>query len=137
MKIAINGRFLTRRITGVERYARELIKALPPSNDKFQFVLLAPSQNLFDLPKNIDIIKDNFFLKGHLWEQFRLPYLVKKYNADILWSPCNTGPAMVKEQIVTIHDAAVFAHPEGFSKKFVFLYNCNKECVLAPNINEL
>jgi hypothetical protein len=44
MEIAINGRFLTQRITGVQRYAHELVDAfddLAGSNADFRIVVLS------------------------------------------------------------------------------------------------
>ncbi len=56
---------------------------------------------------------------GHAWEQFRLPQMVR---GSLLWSPCNTGPLAVSRQVVTMHDAAVFDHPEWFAPNFASLY---------------
>jgi len=120
-KILINARFLCRKVTGVERYARELIKVLVMSKD-YDYLLMTPKGEIIDPLPNVTIIQDKSFLKGHFWEQIRLPYLVRKFKADFLWSPCNVGPVSVKNQIVTIHDASVFVHPECFSRKFVFFY---------------
>lgn len=54
-------------------------------------------------------------MKGHLWEQFELPFYAKD---GLLINLCNTGPAFNKNQIVTIHDAAVFNYPKAFSFAF-------------------
>src|SRR3546814_17423168 len=43
-------------------------------------------------------------------------------RGGIIWSPCNTGPLMARRQIVTIHDASVFEHPEWFSPRFGAFY---------------
>ncbi len=96
--IAINGRCLTRRITGVERYAHEISQhfSLPAR-------ILQPDQPLGQIT-------------GHLWEQFILPMQTHKH--DVLWSPANAGPWVVSNQIVTIHDASVFDHPEWFRPSF-------------------
>ena len=58
-------------------------------------------------------------VKGHLWEQCRLPTLVR---GALLWSPGNTGPIAVKKQVVTIHDASTLDHPEWFTPKFARTY---------------
>jgi len=122
-KILINARFLTKPISGVERYARNLVRALTEvKQNQYNFVLLTHHGKLIDPPVNIKIIQDNSILTGHLWEQVRLPYLARKYKADVLWSPCNVGPVFAKKHIVTIHDASVFAGPQWFSKRFRMLY---------------
>ncbi len=100
--IVINGRFLTRRITGVERYGNEVTKRLTDP---------------------IRIIKPNSALKGgwgHYWEQVNLPRSIKSH--EVLWSPANTGPLSVQKQVVTIHDACVIDHPEWFHPGFAAWY---------------
>src|SRR3546814_1923313 len=57
--------------------------------------------------------------RGHGWEQMSLPLQAR---GGIIWSPCNTGPLMARRQIVTIHDASVFEHPEWFSPRFGAFY---------------
>ena len=39
-----------------------------------------------------------------------------------LWSPGNTGPLAVENQVVTIHDLATIDHPEWFSRRFATWY---------------
>lgn len=96
-KVAINGRFLSRRMTGVGRYAGEVSKRLN-------------SSRIIQPPNNIGQIE------GNLWEQIILPGQIKK--DEILWSPANAGPWLVKNQVLTIHDASVFDHPEWFRPHF-------------------
>ena len=82
-KIYINGRFLTQNITGVQRYAIEIVKALDKYlnddklNNEYKFEIVCPKnikQKL--ILKNIKI-KQIGILKGHLWEQIELPLYVK------------------------------------------------------------
>jgi glycosyltransferase involved in cell wall biosynthesis len=56
---------------------------------------------------------------GHLWEQLVLPLRVRR---RALWSPANVGPLAVGRQVLTIHDAAVFDHPEGFTRSYARWY---------------
>lgn len=62
------------------------------------------------------------YLKGHLWEQLVLPWAIKRFGANLLWCPGNCGPLRVANQVVTIHDAEVFAVPEGLNPRFVRWY---------------
>jgi len=98
VKIAINGRFQQRRSTGVDRYAHEISKRLTAAN-----YVITPTRPLGQIA-------------GHFWEQMILP--AKAQCGDILWSPANAGPWSVKNQVVTIHDASVFDHPEWFNPTF-------------------
>lgn len=95
--IAINGRFLTRRQTGVERYAYEISTRLTDARH------IAPSR-----PPGL--------LAGHAWEQLILPARLRR--GEILFSPANAGPWTVRTQAVTLHDASVFDHPEWFRPAF-------------------
>jgi glycosyltransferase involved in cell wall biosynthesis len=124
-KVYINGRFLTQRITGVQRFALEFVKALDKLievNDiclSFELVIMTPRNIINDIKlKNIKVIPVGR-LKGHLWEQLELPF----YSRDgLLVNLCNTGPLLKRKQIVTIHDVAVYSKPEGFTKKFIYWY---------------
>ena len=48
-------------------------------------------------------------------EQFILPL---RANGRLIWGPCSR-PCVSTNQLVTIHGAAVFDHPEWFSSSFV------------------
>lgn len=100
MKIYANVRSISGRTTGVQRYGREILSRI----------------------ENIIIVgegKDSG-ITGHLWEQTVLPKLT---SDGLLWSPANTGPITVQNQVVTIHDVAALDHPEWFSSKFSAWYN--------------
>lgn len=117
-KIYINGRFLTQKITGVQRYAEEIIKAIDSQViDKvnYKWILLVPKNIIRNLKlENIEIKKIGY-LKGHLWEQIELPF----YSKDgILLNFCGCAPIIKKNQMTTIHDAAVCVMPESFSFLF-------------------
>ena len=121
MRIYINGRFLTQRITGVQRYALEITKALDNliSKDtafqKHEYIVIAPKNVLYKVKlKNMSFVQRGI-LKGHLWEQFELPV----YSRDgFLMNFCNCAPLIKRNQTVTIHDAAVSAVPYAFSLAF-------------------
>lgn len=120
--IAISGRFLTQGVTGVQRYAIEMVSSLSKLQSRYQFVVVAPPGKLVSEVPNL--IQDNFPLGGHLWEQLRLPWLVKKMQADLLWCPGFSAPLLNfgVPLIVTLHDAAIFAGPEWFSPGFGLYY---------------
>ncbi|EJV57860.1 hypothetical protein IEO_04868 [Bacillus wiedmannii] len=130
MKIYINGRFLTQKITGVQRVAHEIVKQLDNVNAGMEIIILVPKNTLQNIGidfKNIKI-KEIGFLKGHLWEQLELPLYTMN---DLLINFCNTAPLFKKNQIVYIHDAAVYSRPTGYSKNFVrwykLLYSCTSK----------
>ena len=124
-KIYINGRFLTQNITGVQRYAIEIVKVLDKYlndnrlNDEYKFEIVCPKNIKQKLVlRNINI-KQIGKLKGHLWEQIELPLYVKD---KFLFNFCNCAPLIKKNQIVVIHDAAVSAMPDSYSFLFKVWY---------------
>jgi glycosyltransferase involved in cell wall biosynthesis len=59
-------------------------------------------------------------LNGHLWEQCELPRFARR---GILLNPCGAAPLMHGKQVTTIHDAAVFDMPQGYSCRFRMWYS--------------
>ncbi len=121
--IFINGRFLTRPITGVQRYAREVVGHIDDilgTGRDLRFVCLAPPESI-DPPawKNIPVRRVGFN-RGNLWEQLDLPIHA---GGDLLFSPANIGPWHYPHQVVTFHDASVFAMPQAYSILFRAKYH--------------
>ncbi|MBI2072180.1 MAG: glycosyltransferase family 4 protein [Gemmatimonadetes bacterium] len=123
-RIAVNARFLCERVTGVQRYAIEVCQALIPrlAGQGIEVVLLAPKGKLLPLGGGAQVVQADRALHVYAWEQLVLPRMVRATGADLLWSPCNLGPLAVARQVVTIHDASIFAHPEWFDWRVALLY---------------
>jgi glycosyltransferase involved in cell wall biosynthesis len=100
--ILINVRSRNAPLTGVQRYIGEMCDQL-----KGRIRWVGPRRPLLGIA-------------GHLWEQSILPGIV---GAGLLWSPANTGPLRVTNQVVTIHDVAPLDHPEWFNARFAHWYN--------------
>lgn len=45
-----------------------------------------------------------------------------RVKGKLLWSPANTGPFVLRNQVVTIHDLAPLDHPEWMSRRFAAWY---------------
>ena len=106
MKYAFNGRFLTKRMTGQERYAYELISHIDRICEKGEFCVVT-SKLANDLPKweNIEIVQIGK-LKREAWEQFCLgPYLRKHHLRCV--NLTTTFP-LLHADIVCLHDAMIF-----------------------------
>jgi glycosyltransferase involved in cell wall biosynthesis len=121
--VCINGRFLTQRVTGVQRYARETLleldRALANSSPSGRrWLLLAPRNTVFPALERIEC-RHVGRLTGHAWEQLELPRFSR---AGLLLSFCSTGPLFKKHQIITVHDASVCRVPEAFSWRFRWWY---------------
>ncbi len=119
MKIYINGRFLSQKVTGVQRYAREIVtaldKILQERKNEDDWCILAPKNTFNKLSTEKISMKKCGFFTGHLWEQLELPFYAKD---GFLINLCNCAPLVKRNQLVTIHDAAVAAFPEAYSWKF-------------------
>jgi glycosyltransferase involved in cell wall biosynthesis len=123
-RIAINGRFLTQRASGVQRFAAETIKAIDALLDgdyaalKGRVELIAPRQAR-DFPlKNIPLRRAGFF-SGYFWEQVEFPlHSVGSLQLNL----CMLGPLVSRHQIVVVHDATVKALPDNFSPRFRAAY---------------
>jgi glycosyltransferase involved in cell wall biosynthesis len=123
-KIAINGRFLTQRPSGVQRFAAETIKAIDILLDgdfaalKGRVELIAPKAAR-DFPlKNIPLRCAGFF-SGYFWEQVEFPLHAW---GSLQLNLCMLGPLVSKHQIVVVHDATVKALPDNFSPRFRAAY---------------
>ena len=122
-KIIINGRFLTQRTTGVQRYAREILNELDKIVDSEKVELAVPENvPIESIPKYKNInVKVIGKLQDILWEHISFPlYVLKKRGISL--NLCNVAP-LLAPGIVCIHDMKIKAHPEYFNKKFVVWYN--------------
>lgn len=122
--IVINSRFLTQKITGVQRYAIEICKKLPELIKNEKIVFVAPKQPLLNkthLP-NIEILQVGNF-SGNLWEQIDLVLFLKKHKSPVLINFSGIGPTFYKNKILYIHDLSFKYFPEHFSYFFQKSYN--------------
>ena len=125
LMLTINGRFLTQRMTGVQRYAHEMLRALDgilaarAAGSAIKADLLVPQEAPESLPSLRAIgIRRVGRLHGHPWEQLELP----RFSQGILLNWCNTFPVALSRQMVVLHDASVHACPEGYTMAFRAYY---------------
>lgn len=116
--IFVNGRFLSQPLTGVQRYAEEVLSALDDLPISRQIIVLAPKK-LSKEPdwKNIRLRRVGY-LSGHAWEQLELPF----YAKGLLLNFVSSGPIAKRRQVVSFHDAAIFDRPDLFSRNYVRLH---------------
>ena len=126
MEIVINGRFLTQGITGVQRYARELVQALDDLLDVMpDMKITVVSPRLATNPpawRNIEL-RQLGHLQGHAWEQLELPWYSR---SKVLFCPGNTAPVIsllgTQLVIVTIHDLSYKYFPDAYHPAFRMWY---------------
>lgn len=117
---AVNGRFLSQPMTGVQRYARNILSAMDaqlPDTGRSATVL-APNQPSESLDLHAMKFQIAGPMSGHAWEQLILP---ARWSGRLL-NLCNTAPAMKADQLVCIHDASVFTAPQSYSAAFRRVY---------------
>ncbi|NVN11084.1 glycosyltransferase family 4 protein [Nguyenibacter vanlangensis] len=119
MNLYINGRFLTQKISGVQRFAREISKRIleisPPGLPAH---ILAPPGGVA-CPADGLPARSCGRLRGQAWEQAELPWHARD---GMLVNLGNTAPLLAplagQAQIVVVHDAGVFSYPQAYSAKF-------------------
>jgi glycosyltransferase involved in cell wall biosynthesis len=121
--IIINGRFFSRRPTGVDRFAYEVISSIndligssDPAVQGLSFKIMLPpgvepKQKFAHIP--METVGRN---TGQLWEQWDLPCAAPKES--LLLNLCNTAPAWRSKQLVVIHDVSTARMPQSYSWVF-------------------
>jgi glycosyltransferase involved in cell wall biosynthesis len=130
----VNGRFLGRKITGVERVAHEILAALAEKYLDAHGIHRGPKHNVqlhwavpadfngklppYGAEWDLEVVGQH---KGHAWEQWSL---ARHRPNDWTLSLCNTAPLFRQNQAVFFHDAQVFALPDNFNWRFRLWYKC-------------
>ena len=126
--VFLNGRFLSQSLTGVQRYAAEIIGALdrrvaagsvPETLTGARWVLLTPGRIRQGLALDAIATRAVGRLSGHAWDQVDL---ARAAWGGRLVSLANSGPVAHRRHLVVIHDAQVFRHPEFFSAAYRALH---------------
>lgn len=123
----LNGKFLCQPLTGVQRFALEVVRALDDlaadgeNRSGPDFVLLVPDLPGLQVPvfKRIRVVRTKGVLSTFFWEQFILP--VVTWRKPLL-NLAGTAPLFKLQQICTFHDAAVFDVPNAYSNLFIVWY---------------
>jgi len=118
VRIAIDGRELGGRPTGVGRYLAEILAAWSTLSGAaaHEFILCAPEPVAL---RGVEALRLTTAIapgRGTMWEQLVLPRLVRSARADVLFAPGYTGPVLsTVPMALTIHDVSFAAHREWFS----------------------
>ena len=121
--IFVNARFLTQKVTGVQRYAIEICRRLPKEILGRRVVLVGPqsaiNNPLFKEFEGICVGR----LEGQLWEQTDLPLFLKSKRSPLLINFVGIGPVCYMNKVLFVYDLAFKHHPEWFSYVFQKTYN--------------
>ena len=119
-KIYVNGKFFCQRVTGTQRYARELLN---------EFDRLLSAENHWNIDVEILVpwcaqpmppytnlqVRTVGWMTGTRWEQIELPQHCRRH---VLLTLSGGAPVLHSRNVVTIHDAAVVASPAGYSPAY-------------------
>lgn len=122
--LIINGRYLERAITGVERVARGIVSAIEErmgadgllrvDGHVLEPRIVASRATLSQPPGRMPVQRGGR-LSGHLWEQCELPWLARD---GILLNLCNTAPLFAGRQVTYVHDAGVYVIADAYDWRF-------------------
>jgi len=116
--IYIEGRFTSQRLTGVQRYACEIVRAIDriagTASGLPEIVLIQPDEGRSLGLANIEERKIASGT-GHKWTQLNF---ARAARDGVALSLAASGPLLHRRQLVVIHDAAVFRHPEFYSRAY-------------------
>lgn len=118
MTLIINGRFLTRPVTGVERVGRMLMDVIASEWPNSRIAVPARCELVGGQPA-LEVMPIGT-TQGHFWEQVELPRVLE--SGDVLLSPANTGPLRCDRHVPFIHDLAFVHHPDWFNARFATWY---------------
>lgn len=126
MRVIINGRFLDKPTTGVERYAREIARVIDglvevgdPQVQGVDFVIARPRSGAPRFASAIPEVEVGPG-QGVLWEQVALPRFAGR---DVVINLCNMAPLAARSQVTCVHDAHPWLMPENFSRAFRTWYD--------------
>lgn len=119
LHIAIDGRELTGRPTGVGRYLGQIMRHWAKQASGHRYTVIVPAEPTADLRAlgamfSWHVEPDP--VAGTWWEQMRLPRAIAGARADVLFAPGYTAPLRTDRPFVlAVYDVSFCAHPEWFS----------------------
>ena len=143
--ILINGNFLCRSLTGIERFAFEICACLDnllseKNSGSLEISLLVPANaNVFPDYKNISLIPATTLKSFPKWDLFYFPKVCKKLGALPL-NFSNTAPLGKNCGYAFLHDIYAKDFPEDFTSlkdKLIRFYSCLHYRNIARNAKKI
>ena len=120
IRLLINGKCLTQRQTGAQRYAREILAGLDEITKSGEIIVAVPkSDKEMPVYKNLKLVTLSP-LQGIAWEQITLP-IYAIWKGKTILSLCNVA-SLIKPDICTIFDMKIRSHPQFYGWKFRLWY---------------
>jgi glycosyltransferase involved in cell wall biosynthesis len=137
MRIFINA--LSARLGGGQTYLLNLLKHVPQEGEWQVFVLVQPSFVIDGLPPNVVRIEQASLespWKRAVWEETKLPAILKKHNVDLFFSPGGLLPRSLPSKMLT---AVTFQNMLPFDyvqrKKYPFGYRRLRDWLLERGLS--
>jgi len=120
-QLHVNGAWLAHRSTSAGRYAAKMLRALA-SIERVDLILHVPADadvaiSAWTGVNHIEIRRSMF--SGRVFEQVYLPAATA---GEVLLTFEGGAPILKRRQLVTMHDAAPFRRPSGFSRSYLLLH---------------
>ncbi len=117
-RFVIDGIFLTKTVTGTQRFAREILRELDRIPEAPSILTLLVPECCWEEADTVPFtmhIPVVFFgkHKGRIWEQTDLPRYLQKTRSEGLYLE-NTIPLLYRKGIVVLHDVCLLARPDFF-----------------------
>lgn len=133
MRIAVNTRFLLKDyLEGYGHFLQEIFSRLVKQHPEHEFIFLfdRPYDEKFIFGKNVTPVVVTPAARHPLlwkyWYDFKIPAVLKKFKADIFFSPdgfCSLRTRV--PQCLVIHDLAFLHFPKGISRQQLRYYKRN------------
>jgi glycosyltransferase involved in cell wall biosynthesis len=114
----INGRWTAQRLTGTQRYASEILRALP-ADVLDRCVLTIPKDGIIPewLNPRVHVVRSRW--RGQIFDQLWLPLRSAGRQLVTLSGP---GSVLKRRQIMVMHDAGPFANRDTYGRLFGLWY---------------
>jgi glycosyltransferase involved in cell wall biosynthesis len=119
-EVHVNGKWLAQNMTGTQRYAGEMVRALAESS-RLRMVVHVPRGAVIPAWMRADrIVVRCAPLRGQLFEQVYLPFAT---TGKLLLNFAGPAPILKRRQLVTMHDAITFRFRRSYRRAFVAFYS--------------
>lgn len=118
-RVHVNGKWLIQNLTGTQRYAGEIVRAIIASSATDLIVHVPAGTHVPDWLYTPKVEVRRHRTKGVLFEQLALPITTA---GGLLLNFAGPAPLLKRHQVVTMHDATPFRFPKTFTKAFVLFY---------------
>lgn len=145
----INGKFMSDRMLGMVRYAREILLELDKILEPDTHVTLAIPNNAFSVPEYQNIrIHQIGKHRGIKWEQIDLGIYMRKHKESLLINFCNVVPFFIQPGITVVHDIIYKVRPEYYISlrnkisrlwhvlQYQYLFNHEKQIITVSNYSK-